>query len=412
MSTRTGPGPRSALFTRQGLPVFSTFLIWGTGSGAQTLARPLLAFLLTESVFLVSLMIALLAASRMITGPLTGYLTDHWGRKPLGAVGAATRGTASLLIIFVDDSYVAFLVLELVGAVGIAMWQTTSQVMVADMSSPESRGKAVALRGTSLRLGQILGPILGGFIAAVWGVRVVFLINAASKYVVTLITWRMIKETRPQPRSKSPGDRTAEPGVSILSVVATRAFVVLAITTFTVSLMGQGIFHSLFPIAALEVAGLDAGQIGLLIGIAGAITVAFALPNGFLIDRFGRKPALVPGLVLSGVAAALIAIGNDFNGLLWAAAVFGVAQAMTQVTTQTFAIDLAPDDRRGTFLGVWTVFQSFGGFVGPLAAGIIVEVWGFTAAFMAVAVLFAITAFVMAVFGPETRHRGQQSSAK
>ena len=312
------------------------------------------------------------------------------------------------MIVFIDDSYTAFVLLELLGAIGSSMWQTTSQVMIADMSSTENRGRAVALRGMSLRLGQILGPLLGGGVAAIWGLRAVFLINAASKVVVAFITWRMIKETRPETEAKRTPGGTAEQGASILSIVAMRAFLVLAVTTFSVSMMEQGVFLSLFPVAAQEQAGLDAEQIGVLISIAGAITFLGALPNGIFIDRFGRKRSLVPGLMLSGAAVALIAIGNDFNGLLQAAAVFGVARAMTQGTVQTFAMDLAPEGQRGTFLGVWSPFQGIGTF-GGLGAGLIVELWGFVAAFMAVAVLFGITAIVLAVFGPETSSRGRSS---
>ena len=316
------------------------------------------------------------------------------------------------MIIFIDDSFGAFVLLELAGATGSSMWQTSTQVMVADMSSPENRGRAVALRVTALRLGQILGPLLGGVAASVWGLRAVFLVNAASKTVVALITLRLLKETRPEPRSKPSGGRRAEPGVSILSVIATRDFLVLAITTFSVTLMAIGIFHSLFPLAGQVQAGLDAGQIGALMSIAGAITLVGALPNGILTDRFGRKRSLVPGLVLTGAAATLMAIGDDFTSLILAVSVFGVAQAMTQGTTQTLALDLAPEEQRGTFLGIWSLSQGAGAAAGPLGAGIIVELWDFAPAFMAIAVLFWITATVMAVFGRETGIRGQQSSAK
>jgi MFS family permease len=115
------PRPRKpGVFNREGLPIIGTFLIWGTGSGAQTLARPLFAYDVAGSVFLVTVLIAALAAGRMISGPLTGYLADHWGRKPMAVAGAAIRGTASALVIFTDN-YAQFFVLEFVGAIGVSM---------------------------------------------------------------------------------------------------------------------------------------------------------------------------------------------------------------------------------------------------------------------------------------------------
>jgi DHA1 family multidrug resistance protein-like MFS transporter len=193
----------SGVLSREGLPIVGTFLIWGTGSGAQTLARPLFAYAITDSVFLVTVLISTLALSRMVSGPLTGYLADHWGRKPMAVTGAAIRGAASGLVFF-TDSFPAFFALEFIGAIGVSMWQTTSQVIVADMSTPENRGRAVATRNTSLRLGQIVGPLLGGVVAGLWNLQAVFFINAASKFVVMLVTcaWSK-KRAHSKRRSKS-----------------------------------------------------------------------------------------------------------------------------------------------------------------------------------------------------------------
>lgn len=397
------------VFSREGLPIVGTFLIWGTGSGAQTLARPLFAYAITDSVFLVTVLISTLALSRMVSGPLTGYLADHWGRKPMAVAGAAIRGTASGLVFF-TDSFPAFFALEFIGAIGVSMWQTTSQVIVADMSTPENRGRAVATRNTTLRFGQIVGPLLGGVVAGLWSLQAVFFINAASKFVVMVVTWRMVKETRPgseTPKAEQPkrGAHEPEPGVSMWTIMASKPFVALAMTTIAVAMMNQGVFMTLFPIASKEVGGLDEAQIGTLVAIASAITLLVSFPNGVLVDRWGRKRSLVPGLLLAGVAAALLALVVDFRTALQAAAVFGIAQSMTQGANQTYAMDLAPADRRGAFLGVWTSFQSFGAFVGPLAVGGAVEFWGFATAFYIVAVFMGLAGLAMAILGPETKAR-------
>lgn len=399
------------VFSRKGIPIFATFLIWGTGSGAQTLARPLFAYFISGgSVFLVTVLISALAALRMVTGPLTGFLTDHWGRKPMAVTGAFLRGSASFAVLFVDN-YLQFFALELIGAIGVSMWQTTSQVMIADMSTPENRGKAVAARNTSMRLGQIMGPILGGGIAAIWGLQAVFVINGVSKYVVMVTTFRLIPETRPDETSGGRRQQRTSPRGMILKMMALRGFTALAITTVAVSLMNQGVFMTLFPIAAQSEAGLNEGQIGSLLSIAGVVTLITSFPNGVFVDRYGRKRSLVAGLLIAAVSAVLLAFVVGFQTALLAATVFGLAQAINMGANQAFAMDLAPEKERGAFLGVWTLFQSFGAFIGPLATGIIVEVWGFDAAFYFVAVLLVGAAMAMAIVGPETRKRAMVEQA-
>ena len=328
----------------------------------------------------------------------------------MAVTGAAVRGIASGLVFF-TDSFPAFFALEFIGAIGVSMWQTTSQVIVADMSTPENRGRAVATRNTTLRLGQIIGPLLGGAVAGLFSLQAVFFINAVSKFIVMIVTWRMVKETKPELEAENAKSASTsrgavpqvEPSVSMWSIMASRSFAALALTTIAVTMMNQGVFMTLFPIASKEVGGLDPAQIGTLVAIASTITLLFSLPNGVLVDRWGRKRSLVPGLVLAGGAAALLALVVDFHTALQAAVVFGLAQAMTQGANQTYAMDLAPEDRRGAFLGMWSSFQSFGAFIGPLSVGIIVEVYGFSAAFYSVAVVMVLAGLAMGMFGPETK---------
>ena len=398
------------LLSRGGLPLFAAFLVWGAGSGAQTLGRPLLAFEFTGSVFLVTLLISSLALSRIIAGPITGFLIDRMGRRPLAAIGSGIRALASIGDVFAQN-YVQFFALEFVGAIGLTLFNTTSIVMVADMSETENRGRAVALRTTALKVGQVAGPLLAAGVALMFGLRYVFLVNAVAKLIVTFIIIRMMAETRPEPELPERGrERPAaslKESRAILPILLSPGFAALALCTFGIHLMTQGVFQSLFPIQSKVEAGLTDGDVGTLISIASIVTLFVAFPNGVIVDRFGRKPSLVPGLLLLAGTAVLLSMSRDYMGALMVALVYGVGQSMTIGASQTFAMDLAPVDRRGAFLGIWSVFQNLGSFVGPVAAGAIVDTWGFGAAFLTTAVWLGVSALIMAAFGPETRTRGR-----
>ena len=120
----------------------------------------------------------------------------------------------------------------------------------------------------------------------------------------------------------------------------------LAFTTFGIHLMTQGVFQSLFPLQSKAEAGLTDGHVGTLISIAAVVTLVFAFPNGMLVDRFGRKSSLVPGLLLLGATAVLLSMSRDYTGALIAAVVYGLGQTMTTGASQTYAMDLAPENSR------------------------------------------------------------------
>ena len=276
------------------------------------------------------------------------------------------------------------------------------------MSTPENRGRAVAMRNSSMRLGQLIGPVLGGVIAVTWGLPQVFVVNGVSKFLVMFITLYMIGETRPTRERRPTAERTTL-SADLLPIVMSRAFIALALTTIAATLIGQSMVQAMFPIAGKIEAGLIESEIGLLITVAGIITLLGSFPNGILVDRFGRKTSLVPGLLIAAGAATLLSTMDGFGSALLGMAVLGLAIAMTMGSTQAFAMDLAPEDKRGAFLGVWASFQSFGSAVGPLTAGAVAEIWGFGTAFIAVAAFLVVCALAMAAFGPETGARRRRT---
>ena len=63
---------------------------------------------------------------------------------------------------------------------------------------------------------------------------------------------------------------------------------------------------------------------------------------------------------------------------------------------------LGREDRRGAFLGVWTLFTNMGQITGPLVIGSAADAWGFTTAFVIVGIVLVAGAVVMALLGRET----------
>ena len=393
------------MFNARTLPIYAAFLVWGTGTGAQNLARPLFAFELEGSIFLVTVLLASSAIARLVASPITGFMTDRWGRRPLLIMGAGIRGATGILSFFAG-SYMEFFVLEFIGGVGIAMWNTSANILIADVTEPHIRGRVVAMRGMSMRAGQVTGPLLGALIAAFFDIRTIFLVNGVAKFLTLFMALYLIKESRTEDAAGAPQRPGLLRSLATIRPFLGRAFFLVILATFAVSMMGQGVFSGLLPIYAQELANLNEASIGTLIGLGGLISVFVAFPSGMVSDGYGRKFALVPGLVLLAVSAYLLSFGDNLTMLLIMVSVYGVAWGMSQGTAQTYAMDIAPAQQRGTFLGVWSLFQAAGGFVAPLAVGGLAQFWSFSGTFVVVAAWLAVSAVLVALFAPETRWRG------
>lgn len=383
-------------------PIVAIFFLWGLGTGSQQLARPLFAFSFGVPIFLVTLIESSNALARIISAPTTGFLSDKFGRKPLVVGGILLRGVTTF-IEFYAASYLAFLVLEFIGGIGVAMWATSSQILIADVAGERNRGRMVALRSVSSRAGMAIGPVIGGFLATLFSIRAAILFNGITKIFVLVITVFLIRETRPQANKANRVRAPGEVGSLHYKLFLTRTFIAVAIATVAFSMMAEGVYKALMPLYAQEDLSLSASDIGKLMGIGGLLAIATSLPNGFLMDRIGRKISLIPGLILLGLASYLLGTSTSFQALILVAIVYGIAESMTRDSTQVFAIDMAPEDKRGTFLGIWFLLTHAGGFIVPLAIGFVAELYGFQIAFLSVAVLLWISGGLVIIMAKEVR---------
>ena len=397
------PG-KSRVLTPSNAPIFFSFFIWGFGTGAQHIVRPLFALALTGNIFLVGVLTSFTGLPRLFTGPITGYLTDRVGRKPLVVLGAALRGATNVGQFFADDFWL-FLALEFVGQIGIMTWVTSSNVLLSDVTTTGNRGRVLALRQMSTRVGFVAGPVVAGVLATTFGLRSLFLLNGASKIVIVLVVLFMVRETRPEhsPEPEQAAPRPAPARVAaVINVMRDRSFLALAIAASAMSMAQTTLVQTLLPIHAQEHLGTDESGVGFLISIAGVMAFLLAFPNGMLSDRFGRKVSMVPGMLLLSSAAAILMVADVYMLAVLAVVVLGSGEGMTMGTSQSYAMDLAPAEGRGLFLGIAAAFQSGGAILGPLIIGSLYHAFGPAAGFGAMAAWLAAAALTMGVMGRET----------
>ena len=401
------------LFTPRTLPIFLMFFFWGFGTGGLWLVRPLFAYSLSESFLLVALVSAISAAPRTFTGPLTGYLTDRFGRKWFIILGAVIHITA-LIGQFFSTAFLPYLFLEMLAGLGIGTWMTASNALMADYTEVATRGRAVALRQTSSRAGTLMGPAIAGFVAVAGDLRTVFLFIAACKMAVIIVTLLWVRDSRKVSRPAS----KPTPGGGIrqrlnLAMFRSRAFFALVIATFSVSLVagGTGVFRTFFPVQGANAAGLDEAQVGVLIAVSGILALGAAIPAGIANDRIGRKCTLIFALLAMSVAVWMMSGLSGFETALLAVLAFGFAEAFGTGTTQVYAMDLAPDDRRGAFLGVWSLSMIAGQVIGPIVIGTVADNAGFQTAFITVSGFLIVAAVMVVIFGVETRRPRQQQAS-
>lgn len=111
-----------------------------------------------------------------IMTPLTGWLSDRFGRKEL-FLGSVVGFTVSSMLCGISWSLESMVMFRLLQGVFGAAIVPLSQTFLLDINPKERHGQAMAMWGAGIMIGPIIGPTLGGWLTESFNWRWVFFIN-------------------------------------------------------------------------------------------------------------------------------------------------------------------------------------------------------------------------------------------
>jgi EmrB/QacA subfamily drug resistance transporter len=360
-----------------------------------------IAYLLTISTLIVS----------------AGRLGDIAGRRRLLLVGIVLFTAASMLC-----GLAPTLSLLIAGraaqGVGAAVMMALTMTFVGESVPKERAGSAMGLLGTMSAVGTALGPSLGGALIAVFGWRLIFLINLPLGLVALFLAYRYLPADRRGPTTATRFDR-----VGTLLLALTLAAYSLAMTSgrgsfgalngalLAVAVVGLGLFVrveakapsplirlALFRdetlsaglaisvivssvVMATLVVGpfyltrglaLDAAAAGLVLS-AGPIVVALTgVPVGRMVDRYGAPRMIVIGLIgMAAGAFVLSTLPATFGtpGYAIPLVVVTASYAVVQTANNTAVMVDLPPDRRGVVSGMLNLSRNLGLVTGASVLG-------------------------------------------
>jgi MFS family permease len=253
----------------------------------------------------------------------------------------------------------------LLGAFG-PPFRVGSNAMIADLVEPESRASAYALLRMSNNLGIAIGPMIGGFVAAVsysWA----FLIAATADAIFALLLLLTVKETLPQAESASaevPGDG------GYGGLLRDGHFLAFCLVS-ALAVVPASIMMTLLPVYAKEQYGVIESQYGFIMAANAAMVVFFQYPVTQVTKRYPYLPVLAVGALLYGLGVGSVALGQGFVAFLVSMIVMTLGELILVPTGTALAANLSPPDMRGRYMGVYGLTWSLGFGIGPVIGGLL-----------------------------------------
>jgi len=147
-------------------------------------------------------------------------------------------------------------------------------------------------------------------------------------------------------------------------------------------------------------------QLEWIIDAYSLVFAALLLPAGAFGDRFGRRSALVAGLLIFGAGSAVAMTASSANELIFLRGVIGLGAALVMPATLSTITSTFPPAARTRAVSVWAAVAGGSALLGLLCSGLLLEAFSWRSAF-AVNVVLAVIAVAGTIgFVPESSHPG------
>jgi len=343
------------------------------GVGIIVPILPIYAETLGATGFWLGIIFAGFSLSRTISMPLVGRFSDRMGRKRFISFGLFVYTLSSLGYIYANSA-LELIVVRIIQGFSSAMIIPIAMAFIADISPPEKEGSYMGIFTIALFLGFGCGPLLGGFTKDLISMEADFLIMGG----LCLLAFFMVLIYLP--RSSSIQKSTPPMDIPFKTILQSRSIMGICFYRFA-SAFCRGSIITFLPLYAHNALQLNASQIGLVISSSILLTAVLQFPFGRLADKLNRRMLIILGSILYFSIVPLIPYTLNFIQILTLNIILGLFSALSLPAASALIVVEGKHYGMGSTMAIFNVAMSVGLGIGPLASGVVLDIWGLSGVF-------------------------------
>lgn len=311
-------------------------------------------------------LVAAFALAQLLVSPLAGRWVDKLGRKKMIVYGLLLFSFSELLFGFGKTVEILF-ISRIIGGISAAFIMPAVTAFIADITTMETRSKALGYMSAAISTGFIIGPGIGGFLAEL-GSRVPFFFAAGIAFIAAIFSTFSLRE----PERQKYEEEMEEDKTGIKRIFVPMYFIPFMI--IFISSFSLAAFESLFSLFVDHKFSFTPKDIAIII-TGGAIVGAVAQVALFdrLTKHLGEIVLIRYCLLISIILVFLMTIANSYVNILIVTVVLFVGFDLIRPAITSYLSKIAGNEQ-GFVGGINSMFTSIGNVLGPVIGGMLFDI--------------------------------------
>jgi len=351
-------------FQRVILPISSAFFIYTFGWGVTSPVFSIYVNSVTGNAFLTGLVLSITTMAGVFLNIPFGIFEDRMNMKRVLQVVLLFYSALALLYPHADN-VLSLVALSVGRGVASSFLWLTSWAYIFSYTEKASKGKETGFFSDMNDLASAISPVVGGLVSIVSFFFPFYILSGTSFAAFVVITVFLKEIPRPEKAS------LRLQFVKLSGYMRESRFLntVFLIVVFYALINVYYSFLSVF----LHDEGLSIPLIGVILTVALLPAVSLEVPMGNLVDKRGIRRTLSAAVVLTAIAALLIPLSRDFVYVAVVVTGFTVSYTMIFIALYSRMSDIMREDKVA-MTGAIVTFKNLGYTLGPLLAGLLIEV--------------------------------------
>ena len=316
------------------------------------------------------LLLGIFSIMGLIGSMIGGALTDKFGRKSIILLGLVFSALSELSMGLVNN-LTAFYLLAIVVGLLSNIGGPANQAMIADILPEKQRATGFGVMRVVGNFTWIIGPTIGGFVAA-RSYLALFIIDTVFSLITAALVFKFVAETKPEAAPTEKPESILQTLRGYLTVLKDKIYLAFIVVAMIMGLVYTQMYSTL-SVFMRDDRGIDPQGYGMILSVSAVLVIVaqFWVTN---------KTKDLPPMLMMAAGTLFYGIGFTLFGFirpLWlfmvAVLIITTGEMIVVPTGQALVARFAPEDMRGRYMATYGLALTLPQAIGPSAAGIIMD---------------------------------------